>query len=84
MEFDFNFKLQDGAVLVISAEVTEDDTIIVAVSCPDGALSALRLMDAYLNFAEIEERAREEYRERQQRVAAERRDAGIAGEGACA
>lgn len=80
MEFSFNFTLQDGAGLVVDVECTPDDTIIRGVSRPDGALSEARLMDAYLSFTEIEERAREEYRERLERAAAERKDAGIAGE----
>lgn len=80
MEFTYKFPLNDGANLVIDAECTEDDTIIMGVSCPDGALSALRVLEAYLNFDAIEARAREEYRERMAEIVAARKAAGVAGE----
>lgn len=74
MEFSFPFKLTDGAELIVDAEVTEKDTIIRGISCPDGALSAERTGDAAVAWGKIEASAVEEYRERLGRIIADRKD----------
>lgn len=77
VEIDFPFPLLDGSTLIVSADCTQDDTVITAIACPDGALDSARVLDASLHFSKIEIRAREEYDERMAKVVADRKD-GVA------
>lgn len=77
MEFDFEFQLIDGSSVVVSAECTEDDSLVVGIISPGHALDAGRMMNVYIAWEAIETRAREEYAEHRARIIAERKD-GVA------
>lgn len=83
MEFSFSYPLDSGQEITVTVDAAGDDCLI-ALSFPHETGDALdrMLASAHIERELIEAVAFEKYQERLGEIRAERRAAGVAGEGA--